>query len=216
MNLRNGPGTTDTRVISTLTSGQSVTIIEKGKYNGLDGFNWSRVKLSNGTQGYLASNYLTKVEGSNYTIAYVNCNDDGRVCVRSGAGTNHSVVTTLGKNTKVTVLKKAAGEANGYKWDKIVTADGLEGYIANNYLRYEENKPTEQDKPNEGNNNQNTENQTSNVVDINGDGKISLLDAYDVLSHIKQKKKFNAALDFNKDGKISLLDVYDILAYMKK
>ncbi|MBR3720366.1 MAG: SH3 domain-containing protein [Clostridia bacterium] len=213
VNLRNGPGTTDTRVISTLTSGQSVTIIEKGKYNGLDGFNWSRVKLSNGVQGYLASNYLTKVEGSNYTIAYVNCNDDGRVCVRSGAGTNHSVVTTLGKNTKVTVLKKAAGEANGYKWDKIVTADGLEGYIANSYLRYEENKPAEQDKPNEGNNNQNANTpKTYKLGDCNGDntinsGDLLSLKKYLLGTNIVKDEGILKSMDVNKDGAINSGDL---------
>lgn len=201
VNLRNGPGTDETRVIATITSGQSVTVIETGKYNGLDGYNWSRVKLNNGTQGYLVSEYLTEVAKTNYQIAYVNCNPDGKVNVRSGIGTDYSVVTSVRKDNKVTVLQRAAGDANGFTWDKIVTADGLEGYIANIYLRYEE-----ENKPNESN----------NPKDINGDGKISLLDAYDVLAFIKEKKAYNAALDYNNDGKVSLLDVYDILAYMKK
>ncbi|MBR4261580.1 MAG: SH3 domain-containing protein, partial [Clostridia bacterium] len=162
---------------------------------------------------YLASNYLTKVEGSNYTIAYVNCNDDGRVCVRSGAGTNHSVVTTLGKNTKVTVLKKAAGEANGYKWDKIVTADGLEGYIANSYLRYEENKPAEQDKPNEGNNNQNANTpKTYKLGDCNGDntinsGDLLSLKKYLLGTNIVKDEGILKSMDVNKDGAINSGDL---------
>ncbi|MBR3673782.1 MAG: SH3 domain-containing protein [Clostridia bacterium] len=207
VNLRNGPGTVGTRVMTTITSGQSVTIIETGKYNGLDGYNWSRIKLSNGTQGYLVSDYLTEVAQTTYQIAYVNCNDDGKVNIRSGIGTGHSVVTSVRKNNKVTVLQKAAGTANGYTWDKIVTADGLEGYIANTYLRYEDNKPAE--------NNATSNSQGNKPLDINGDGKISLLDAYDVLSSIKQKKAYDKALDFNNDGKVSLLDVYDILSFIK-
>ena len=144
VNLRNGPGTTDTKVITTITSGQSVTVIEVGKYNGLDGYNWSRVKLSSGTQGYVVSDYLTEIASTNYIIAYVNCNSDGKVNIRSGIGTGYSVVTSLVKDAKVTVLQKDAGSANGYVWDKIVTSDGLEGYIANEYLRYEENKTIDQ------------------------------------------------------------------------
>ena len=155
VNLRNGPGTNGTRVVLTLTSGQAVTVMETGKYNGLDGYNWSRVKLANGTQGYLVSDYITDVAQSNYTIAYVNCNADGIVNVRSGVGTNHSVVTSIPKDTKVTVLQKNAGSSNGFNWDKIVVGSGLEGYIANTYLRYEENKPAEQ-KPAEPSNNTNT------------------------------------------------------------
>ena len=137
VNLRNGPGTSNTNVIVTLTNGQSVTIIETGKYDGLDGYNWSRVKLSNGTQGYLVSDYVTAVAQNNYEMAYVNCNDDGKVYVRSGVGTGNSIVTALRKDTKVTVLQKSAGNANGYTWDKIVTSEGLEAYMANTYLRYE-------------------------------------------------------------------------------
>ena len=49
VNLRNGPGTNGTTVVTTLISGQAVTIIEKDAYNGLNDYNWVRVKLSNGT-----------------------------------------------------------------------------------------------------------------------------------------------------------------------
>jgi len=199
VNLRNGPGTNGTRVIKTITSGQSVTILETGKYNGLDGYNWSRVKLSNGTQGYLVSDYLTEVTSTNYIIAYINCNTDGKVNVRSGVGINNSVVTSVRKDNKVTVLQKAVGQANGYTWDKIVTADGLEGYIANVYLKYDVSNNT-----------------STNVKDMNSDGKISLLDAYDLLAFIKQNNVYNEKFDFNNDGKVNLLDVYDVLAFIKK
>ena len=161
VNLRNGPGTNNTTVIRTLTSGQSVTIIETGKYDGLDGYNWSRIKLSSGVQGYLVSDYLTAVASSNYQVAYVNCNPDGKVYVRSGVGTGNSIVTSLRKDTKVTVLQKSAGSANGYTWDKIVTSEGLEGFMANSYLRYEEG--------NSGDNNINT-NSFENNGDVNKNG----------------------------------------------
>ena len=70
VNLRNGPGINGTRVIFTLIAGQALTVIETGKYQGLDGFNWSRVKLTNGTQGYIVSDYATEVSKSNY-ITYI-------------------------------------------------------------------------------------------------------------------------------------------------
>ncbi len=148
VNLRNGPGINGTRVVTTLISGQALTVIETGKYQGLDGYNWSRVKLSNGTQGYLVSEFATEVNKSNYIIAYINCNEGSKVNIRSGVGTGNAIVTSLGKDTMVTVLQKSAGDANGYTWDKIVTSNGLEGYIANCYLRYEDKKD-EQQKPTE-------------------------------------------------------------------
>lgn len=150
VNLRNGPGTAGTKVITTLTAGQSVTVIETGKYDGLDDYNWSRVKLSNGTEGYLANNYITEVSETNYIIAYVDCDEGSSVKIRKGIGTNNTVVTSVKKDTKVTVLERDTGKANGYDWDKIVTSDGIEGYIANTYLKYEgeEELGPEPERPN--------------------------------------------------------------------
>lgn len=200
VNLRNGPGTEGTRVITTITSGQSVTIIETGKYNGLDGYNWSRIRLGNGTQGYLVSEYLTEVAQTNYQIAYVNCNADGKVNIRSGIGTGYSVVTSVRKDNKVTVLQKAAGEANKYTWDKIVTADGLEGYIANTYLRYEE-----ENKPEENNNNQ-----PLNNGDVNKNGELDPSDYVLIKNHIMGKTKLSAEQikigDINGNGELDPAD----------
>ncbi|MCR5146416.1 MAG: SH3 domain-containing protein [Clostridia bacterium] len=200
VNLRNGPGTVGTRVMTTITSGQSVTVIETGKYNGLDGYNWSRVKLGNGTQGYLVSEYLSEVAKTNYIIAYVNCNPDGKVNVRSGVGTNHSVVTSVRKDNKVTVLQKAAGEANGYTWDKIVTTDGLEGFIANEYLRYEEAK-----QPEENNNKQ-----PVNNGDVNKNGELDPSDYVLIKNHIMGKTTLSAEQikigDMNENGELDPAD----------
>ena len=138
----------------------------KPKYNGLDGYNWSRVKLANGTQGYLVSDYVKDIAQSNYTIGYVNCNPDGLVNIRSGVGTNHSIVASLPKGTKVTVLQKNAGAANGFNWDKIVVGNGLEGYIANAYMQYEETKPV-QPKPEEP---KPAENTNTNAAKVKVDG----------------------------------------------
>lgn len=146
VNLRNGPGTTDTKIIASVTTGQLVTIIETGKYNNLDGYNWLRVKLSNGLQGYLASEFITETKETDYVIGYIKCNDDGKVNIRSEIGTDKNIITSLGKDVKVTVIQKSAGKANGYTWDKIVTSEGLEGYIANVYLRYED-EDNQEEKP---------------------------------------------------------------------
>ena len=175
VNLRNGPGTNGTRIVLTLVSGQAVTIIETGKYNGLDGYNWSRVKLANGTQGYLVSDYVKDIAQSNYTIGYVNCNPDGLVNIRSGVGTNHSIVASLPKETKVTVLQKNAGAANGFNWDKIVVGNGLEGYIANTYLQYEEPKPA-QPKPEEPKPAENTNTNTAKIK-VDGTNILTVPDA---------------------------------------
>lgn len=205
VNLRNGPGINSTKVLYTITAGQPVTIIETGKYNGLDGYNWSRVKLSNGAQGYLVSDYLTEVASTNYIIGYVNCDANGKVNVRSGIGTNNAVVTTLRKDNKVTVLKKAVGKANGHTWDKIVTNDGLEGYIANTYLKYEENNQS-------GNNS----NPSTNSHDVDGNGSINSSDLFYIIKFLKENKEFNKTYDVNNDGKVNSSDLYQVIVYLKQ
>ena len=47
-------------------------------------------------------------------------------------------------------MQENVAQANGYTWDKIVTSDGLEGYVANQYL----NKDGESDN-NKGDDNKN-------------------------------------------------------------
>ena len=66
-NLRNGPGTTDTRVKQILKVGTKVTIIEKMNYK-INGLVWCRVKLSDGTQGYVAENFFQAGPVEKYKI----------------------------------------------------------------------------------------------------------------------------------------------------
>lgn len=199
VNLRNGPGTTGTSVVRTLTAGQQVTIIETGKYNGLDGYNWSRVKLSNDAQGYVVNDYLTQITQTNYQVAYVNCEAGSSVRVRSGVGTGHSIITSLKKDAKVTVMKKGAGTANGFTWDKIVTAEGLEGYIANEYLRYES-----------GNSN-------TNANDVDGNGSVNSTDLYYVIKFLRESNDaYDAKYDVNKDGTVNSTDLYQIIVYLRQ
>ena len=213
VNLRNGPGTSETTIVTTLISGQSVTIIEKGAYNGLNGYNWVRVKLANGTQGYIAEQYLTEVSDNggnnntgNYIIATINCDDGSKVRIRSGASTTSSIVTSLAKGTTVTVMQENVANANGYTWDKIVTSDGLEGFVANKYL----NKGTNSD--NNSNNNNNNANTNYKLGDCNGDNVINSGDLLILKKHligtaIVTDQIRIKAMDVNKDGNINSGDL---------
>lgn len=132
VNLRNGPGTTNTTIITMLTKGQVLTRIETGKYN-IDGYIWDRVKLADGRQGYIAQNYIDKAgESNNNTnkteLIKVICNSGLKV--REKPGTNQKVLTYLDKGDVLTRIQAGASNANGYIWDKVVTASGIEGYIA--------------------------------------------------------------------------------------
>ena len=131
-NVRNGPGTSGTTTYTTLTVGQRVTIIEKGKYKNVDGYDWSRVVLSDGTQGYIVARYLEEVSSSGTTadgkdIVKVVCSS---LTIREKPGTSSSILGYADRGDYLTRLEKGVSTANGYTWDKIVTGSGLTGYVA--------------------------------------------------------------------------------------
>ena len=66
--------------------------------------------------------------------AYIQGND---VRIRSGAGTNYSVITSLNSNTDITVIDKTLYEGNGCseKWYKI-NYSNKEGYVCSKYVRF--------------------------------------------------------------------------------
>jgi len=133
-NVRNGPGTKGTVVITTLTIGQSITIMEKGKYINIDGENWSRIYLSDGRQGYIVARFLEEFKHDNGLV------DSGKevvkvICksglsVRGEPGTDKKILKYTEKGDYLTRIEKAVSNTNGYVWDKIITDDGIEGYIA--------------------------------------------------------------------------------------
>lgn len=74
-NLRNGPGTSNSWVKQILPVGTQVTVIDKINYK-IDGLVWCRVKLADGTQGYVAENFFQagpvekyKIDGETVIIA---------------------------------------------------------------------------------------------------------------------------------------------------
>ena len=74
---------------------------------------------------------LTTDDGDLY---YVNCTDG--LAVRKKPTTSSTALTRLYKNTVVVVLEREFTEANGYKWDKVKLANGIEGYVASKWLTF--------------------------------------------------------------------------------
>lgn len=132
VNLRNGPGLEGTTIITTLIKGQMITRIETGKYN-LDGHIWDRVVLADGRQGYVAQTYI-EVPGSSdegeqkEEIIRVICQSGLKV--RKEPGIDQIVSAYLAKGDTLTRVEKDVSNVNGYVWDKVVTNNGIEGYIA--------------------------------------------------------------------------------------
>src|SRR5699024_2267160 len=113
--------------------GQKVTIIEKGKYNNVDGYNWSRIKMSDGTQGYIVARYLEELDGNGTTATgkdIVKVVANGGLTLRSEPGTSSKILGYLDKGDTATRTEKNVSNKNGYVWDKIVTNSGVTAYVA--------------------------------------------------------------------------------------
>ena len=138
VNFRVAPNVNSTK-IDKLKKGQTV------EYLGKSG-NWYKIKY-NGRTGYIYKTYASAVsttEASNNSLKYVNCSS---LNLRSGAGTNYSIIKVLYKGTNVTVL------SSSNNWSK-VSVNGTIGYVSSTYL----SSASEATEDTSSNNNLSTEN----------------------------------------------------------
>ena len=79
-----------------------------------------------------ANNLPTTIDTTLESSYYLTGSD---VRLRENPSTSSSILTSLGKDTVVTLLNWDAGTANGYEWAKIRLSNGTEGFIARQYLK---------------------------------------------------------------------------------
>ncbi len=133
--LRNGPGTSGTEIIKYISPGKIVTAVEKGKYPNLNGESWYRVKLSDGSCGYVAIGTekdpnidLYDEASGKYDYVEVICTDG--LNIRSKPTTSgNNVITAVVQGTELFRIQKEASNDGGYIWDKVVTQSGIVGYV---------------------------------------------------------------------------------------
>lgn len=115
-NLRNGPGTTESRVKQVLSAGTAVTVIDKMN-NAVDGHIWYRVMLADGTQGYVSSAYLKDGVVEKYKIdgTYIKIIPETTIADIPGAVLNGNVFGTGASITKdgVEYTLVVLGDVNG-------------------------------------------------------------------------------------------------------
>ncbi|WP_368039285.1 SH3 domain-containing protein [Shouchella clausii] len=126
LNLRSGAGTNHS-IITTLAKGQKVELLKKQG-------GWYQVKAGNRT-GWVSVDYLNVSGSGNVDNAPSNgsATTTARLNLRSGAGTNHSIITTLAKGQKVELLKKQGG------WYQ-VKAGNRTGWVSADYLNVSNNQ----------------------------------------------------------------------------
>ena len=132
-NFRNGPGTKGnitTTIIKLLSPGQILTVVEKGKYENVDGEAWYRVKLSDGTYGYVGTGYIEPYDPATSQIEKVKvvCNDG--INIRKEPTTSSTVLKAVAKGTILTRTQKDVSSSDTtYTWDKVTTSSGIVGYV---------------------------------------------------------------------------------------
>lgn len=125
-------GSLSGNIIRTVNRNESVLVIEEA-VSTTDGLYWDKVVLSDGTIGYVANKYLQ-------TVADVtNCNEKVYATtianLRNGPGlTGTTVITTLTIGQAMTRIQIGMYNKDGYSWDRVMLADGRQGYVATNYI----------------------------------------------------------------------------------
>ena len=131
VNVRNGPGTSYS-VIGELSSGEQVSVTG----NTING--WVEIYYTSTQIGYVQSGYLsayaTGIPSNAYSGYYTS--SDGSLYytttalnIRSGPGTNYSIIGTLAKGDYVTRIGQSG------KWYQIATNNGVTAYVSSVYLK---------------------------------------------------------------------------------
>lgn len=137
VNVRSGAGTNN-GVVATLALNTSITVIGEDKDG--SGATWYKIKYDGG-EGFMHSDYVTisndnnnpggSAGGTTAEPRTGTVNGD-YVNVRTGAGTNHSRVTSLNSGTAVTIVGEEK-DGSGATWYKINYAGGS-GYMIADYI----------------------------------------------------------------------------------
>ena len=124
--LRVGPGL-DHIEVTTLDKGQVIIRIDNtGRYK-IDGKIWDRIILTDSRQGFVARDNIQMID---YSESFYVDAEGGLYLRATPAGEiirkleNGSVVTRLEAGTKL----------GDYTWDKVITEDGVIGYVAREFL----------------------------------------------------------------------------------
>lgn len=120
-------------VLKELSLNTKVTVL--GETKDSSGTKWYKINY-NGTVGYMVAEFVTitndNTAAGDYSEAKNGVVNDDYVYVRTGAGTQNSKVTSLRKNTAVTVVGEAK-DSSGTVWYKIKFSGG-EGYMRHDFI----------------------------------------------------------------------------------
>ena len=112
--------TTQGAILTTVNRGAQLTVIGD-MVNG-----WYKVRLANGTEGYIHGDYVSFTAPQTERTGYCTGNT---VRVRQSPATQGAILTTVNRGIRLTVIGE---KTNG--WYKIRLSNGTEGYIHGDYV----------------------------------------------------------------------------------
>ncbi|MGL5329500.1 MAG: SH3 domain-containing protein [Peptostreptococcaceae bacterium] len=154
LNVRSGAGTSYS-VIGKLYKGDKVDILSYSN-------NWYKIKLSNGKIGWCSSQYITVGSSNGNDNNNTEKPESGKsgtvntssLNVRSGAGTNYSIIDKVYKGDKVDIL------TSSNSWYKVKLSNGKTGWCSSQYITI----GSSSDNNNDNNNTEKPESGKSGVV----------------------------------------------------
>jgi uncharacterized protein YgiM (DUF1202 family) len=119
ISMRTGPSSKK-KVMALIKSGAEITILRSsGK--------WTKVRQSNGKEGWLLSRYLIKIPTNNMKkSAYIT--DDIKIAMRTAPGLQGKIITLLKSRDELEVLESSED------WTRVRQASGREGWVLTTYL----------------------------------------------------------------------------------
>ncbi|MDR0914565.1 MAG: Ig-like domain-containing protein [Oscillospiraceae bacterium] len=128
--LRSSTSTSNsTNILKTMEINTTFTFEDSKIYTG-SGYNWYKIKLTDGTVGYIASDYASVAAFNIGAKGVVTTNVNMRSAATTGS---NNVIKTLGVNTSFTFADTKIYSGSGYSWYKIKLTDGTVGYIVTDY-----------------------------------------------------------------------------------
>ena len=127
--FRAGPGTSEPVIARLNRDSIAVRVDNTGRYN-INGYIWDRVVLPDGRKGFIARNYLEKLD--NQKNGYKVNLSEGYLRMRDKP--NGIEIRRLDNGVIVKVLEKGTEKINNTIWDKVVSSEGVIGYVSDDYL----------------------------------------------------------------------------------
>lgn len=138
INVRSQP-TTGARVVAQISAPSRVTLLP-AKPVTQGGYTWRAVKLDNGTQGWVVSQFLETAQGAAVSRRNSSVSERRRyirgdkVNIRQDASPQSRIISVLGEGTPVTLMSDRLIQSQGYTWAKVRLPNGEIGWVASQFI----------------------------------------------------------------------------------